>query len=112
MQMKKFTLLIASLFITMGAMAQTVVTAINTSKYYTIECRSGHAHNTARFIADDGTVINGQSSFASYFVFEGAEGVENEYYPVKLKAEFKLSKLPTEDEFLKICEPEEEEEAS
>ena len=78
--MKKFTLLIASLFITMGAMAQTVVTAINTSKYYTIECRSGHAHNTARFIADDGTVINGQSSFASYFVFEGAEGVENGYY--------------------------------
>lgn len=43
---------------------------------------------------------------------ERAEGVENEYYPVKLKAEFKLSKLPTEDEFLKICEPEEEEEAS
>lgn len=43
---------------------------------------------------------------------ERAEGVENEYYPVKLKAEFKLSKLPSDTAFLNICEPQDEEEAS
>ena len=72
--MRKFTLFIASLFITIGAMAQTVVTTINTAKYYTLECRSGYAHSTARFIGvTDAGVINGQSSEPAYVTFEAAE---------------------------------------
>ena len=54
--------------------AQTVVTAINTDKYYTLECRSGYAHNTNRFIGDNGTVINGQAATATFLKFEAAEG--------------------------------------
>ena len=77
--MKKTLLSFALLLIGVGAWAQTVVTAINTEKYYTLECRSGAAHNTSRFIGDNGTVINGQSPTASYFVFEEAEA-ENSYY--------------------------------
>ena len=77
--MKKTLLSFALLLIGVGAWAQTVVTAINTEKYYTLECRSGAAHNTSRFIGDNGTVINGQSSTASYFVFEKASA-ENSYY--------------------------------
>ena len=77
--MKKLLLSMATLLVAGSAWAQTVVTAINTEKYYTLECRSGAAHNTSRFIGDNGTVINGQSSTASYFVFEEA-GAENSYY--------------------------------
>lgn len=51
----------------------TVVTSINPEMLYTLECRSGAAHNTARFIGDNGTVINGQSSTPTYFMFEPAE---------------------------------------
>ena len=77
--MKKTLLSFALLLIGVGAWAQTVVTAINTEKYYTLECCSGAAHNTSRFIGDNGTVINGQSPTASYFVFEEA-AAENSYY--------------------------------
>ena len=77
--MRKILLSLAALLTAGVAWAQTVVTAINTEKYYTLECRSGAAHNTSRFIGDNGTVINGQSSTASYFVFEEA-GAENSYY--------------------------------
>ena len=77
--MKKITLFFASLVLCLGAWAQNVVTAINTEKYYTLECRSGAAHSTNRFIGDDGTVINGQSAKAAYLVFEAAES-ENGYY--------------------------------
>ena len=77
--MRKILLSLAALLTAGVAWAQTVVTAINTEKYYTLECRSGAAHNTSRFIGDNGTVINGQSSTASYFVFEAAEA-ENSYY--------------------------------
>ena len=77
--MRKILLSLAALLTAGVAWAQTVVTDINTEKYYTLECRSGAAHNTSRFIGDNGTVINGQSSTASYFVFEEA-GAENSYY--------------------------------
>ena len=77
--MRKILLSLAALLTAGVAWAQTVVTAINTEKYYTLECRSGAAHNTSRFIGDNGTVINGQSPTASYFVFEEA-GAENSYY--------------------------------
>ena len=33
----------------------------------------------------------------------------NTYYPVKLLTSFDLSNLPSEDEFLKVCEPPEDE---
>ena len=57
-----------------------VVTAINNSKVYTLECRSGNAHNTARFIGvtADGK-ISGQSATAAYIRFEPADS-ENGYY--------------------------------
>lgn len=69
----------ATLLVAGSAWAQTVVTSIDTEKYYTLECRSGAAHNTSRFIGDNGTVINGQSATAAFLVFEKAEG-ENAYY--------------------------------
>lgn len=37
---------------------------------------------------------------------------ENQYYPVTKVVEFSLKKLPTEKKFLKLAEPEEEEEAA
>ena len=57
-----------------------VVTAINNSKVYTLECRSVGAHNTSRFIGvtEDGK-ISGQSSTAAYIQFEPAN-TENGYY--------------------------------
>lgn len=73
--MRKFTLFIASLFIAIGAMAQTVVTTINTDRAYTLECRSGYAHSTARFIGVDGNgAVTGQSATATYITFEEATG--------------------------------------
>ncbi len=76
--MKRTFTFLMSLFLTIGAMwAQTVVTTINPDKFYTLECKSEYAHNTNRFIGDDGTVINGQSATAAFFKFEVAE---NGYY--------------------------------
>ena len=81
--MKKFLLTIATVFITMGAMAQSVVTTINTENRYTLECCSGYAHSTTRFIgvANNG-VINGQSSTSAYVTFE--EGDEAGSYYIKV----------------------------
>lgn len=78
--MKKTLLLSAVLLCcAMGTWAQTVVTAINTAKYYTLECKSSYAHSKNRFISDDGTVVNGQSAEPTLFVFEAAD-TENGYY--------------------------------
>ena len=77
--MRKITLFLSMLLVGVCAWAQDVVTTINTEKYYTLECRSDVAHNTKRFIGDDGTVINGQSALAAFFVFEAAND-ENGYY--------------------------------
>lgn len=44
--------------------------SLDTSKHYTLECRSSAAHNTERFISDDGTVINGRSAQGTRFAFE------------------------------------------
>lgn len=52
---------------------------LNTDRYYTLECKSAASHNTTRFMSDNGTVINGQSAQASYFVFEPGE-TEGTYY--------------------------------
>ena len=74
--MKKFTFFIASLFIAIGAMAQ--VTTIDVTKTYTLECQSGAAHSTARFIGVTDGVINGQSATGAEITFEAAE--EGSYY--------------------------------
>ena len=77
--MRKLLLTLAVLCGTVSAWAQTVVTAIDTEKVYTLECRSGYAHSTTRFIADNGSVINGQSATPTYFSFEAGE-TEGTYY--------------------------------
>ena len=77
--MRKLLLTLAVLCGTVSAWAQTVVTAINTEKVYTLECMSGAAHSTTRFIADNGTVINGRSETPTYFSFEAGE-TEGTYY--------------------------------
>lgn len=77
---KTFTLLIAALLALVGgAKAQEVVTTITSGKVYTLECKSGAAHNTTRFIGDDGNVINGQSAEGTHLYFEAA-GEPNTYY--------------------------------
>ena len=60
--------------------APVVVTSILENKLYTLECRSGVAHNTTRFIGitEDGK-INGQSAEAAFIKFEKANE-ENGYY--------------------------------
>ena len=81
--MKKFLLSIAAAFLAMGAMAQSVVTEINTENLYTLECRSGYAHSTTRFIGiNDNGVINGQSETSAYVTFE--EGDEAGRYYIKV----------------------------
>ncbi len=81
--MKKFLLSIAAAFLAMGAMAQSVVTEINTENLYTLECRSGYAHSTTRFIGiNDNGVINGQSATSAYVTFE--EGDEAGRYYIKV----------------------------
>ena len=67
----------------MGAMAQSVVTTINTENRYTLECRSGAAHSTTRFIGitNDGK-ITGQSATSAYVTFE--EGNEAGSYYIKV----------------------------
>lgn len=72
--MKKFLLSLVALLTTVGSWAQTVVTTITPGKVYTLECRSGYAHSTARFIGDDGKVINGQATKGTYFSFVAVEG--------------------------------------
>ena len=101
--MKRFTLFLSLLVaMVITTMAQTVVTTINTAKYYTLECCSGAAHSTTRFISDDGEVINGQSSSSTFFVFEDGE-TEGTYYIksytsgryINCDADFKLSASET-----------------
>jgi len=77
--MRKLLLTLAVLCGTVSGWAQTVVTAINTEKVYTLECMSGAAHSTTRFIADNGTTINGQSGTSTFFCFEDGE-TEGTYY--------------------------------
>lgn len=45
---------------------------VEEGKLYTLECRSGAAHSTERFIADNGTVISGQAAEGTTFSFESA----------------------------------------
>ncbi len=45
---------------------------VKVGTFYTLECYSGSAHSTSRFIFDDGSVITGQSATGSNFTFEEA----------------------------------------
>ena len=60
------------MFITIGAMAQTVVTSINTEKYYTLKCKATD-HGPYIGVTDAGE-INGRSTAPAYVTFEAAEG--------------------------------------
>ena len=75
--MKKILLSFVLLLACVGGWAQTVVTVVNPAKMYTMECQPNDGH-TARFISDDGTVINGRSAEGTYLVLE--EAGENQYY--------------------------------
>ena len=81
--MKKFLLTIALVLLSGVTMAQSVVTTINTENRYTLECRSGVAHSTTRFIGitNDGK-ITGQSATSAYVTFE--EGNEAGSYYIKV----------------------------
>ena len=85
--MKKLLLTIALVLLCGVTMAQKVVTEINTENRYTLECRSGYAHSTTRFIgvANNG-VINGQSSTSTYVTFE--EGNEPGSYYIKVGTKY------------------------
>ena len=84
--MKKILLSIAAAFLTMGAMAQDVVTTINTKMCYTLECRSSYAHNTKRFIGvKNNGVINGQSTTSVYVTFEESDKAGRYYIKVGKK---------------------------
>ena len=65
--------------ITVQYIAPEVVTAINPEMFYTLECRSGAAHSTTRFIGDNGTVIDGRSAEPTFLMFEPGD-VEGTYY--------------------------------
>ena len=72
---KKFTMLLAALFLVMGtAWAQKLVTSVVEGKYYTLECNSTQAHLTNRFLGENGSGLNGQSAKPTYLIFEAAEG--------------------------------------
>ena len=84
--MKKFLLTIALVLLCGVTMAQNVVTTINTNMCYTLECRSGNAHSTKRFIGvkNDG-VINGQSTTSVYVTFEESDEAGRYYIKVGKK---------------------------
>lgn len=75
--MKKILLSFVLLLACVGGWAQTVVTEVKPGKMYTMECQPNDGH-TARFISDNGTVINGRSEEGTYLVLE--EAGENMYY--------------------------------
>lgn len=63
----------------MGAWAQTQVTTLNTSKYYTLACSSTGHDATKVCLADvDGTII-GRSTSNTFFQFEAGES-DGQYY--------------------------------
>ena len=85
--MKKFLLTIALVLLCGATMAQNVVTTIDTDHVYTLECKSGAAHSTTRFIGVTATgVIDGHSAKAAFVTFEAGDA-ENSYY-IKVDGKF------------------------
>ena len=78
--MRKTTFLFfALLLMSIGVWAQTSVTSISADKVYTLECNAKDGHE-ARFINDDGTIIDGQRYFGTFFSFEPITGMGPEAY--------------------------------
>ena len=72
---KKFTMLLAALYLCMGsAWAQKLVTSVAEGRYYTLECNSSEAHLASRFLGENESGLNGQSAKPSYLIFEATEG--------------------------------------
>ena len=85
--MKKFLLTMALVLLSGVTMAQNVVTTIDTDHVYTLECKSGAAHSTTRFIGVTATgVIDGHSAKAAFVTFEAGDA-ENSYY-IKVDGKF------------------------
>ncbi len=69
--MKKISTLLMSFCMCAGmAWGQKLVTSVEAGKYYTLECNSTEAHNTARFLGENGLGLDGQSAKPTYLVFE------------------------------------------
>ena len=73
--MKKISTLLMSFCMCAGmAWGQKLVTSVEAGKYYTLECNSTEAHNTARFLGENALGLDGQSAKPTYLVFEETEG--------------------------------------
>lgn len=72
--MKKLLLLFAVLCGTVSGWAQKLVTSVQEGKYYTLECNSGEAHSTTRFLGENAYGLNGQSAKPTYLIFEATDG--------------------------------------
>ena len=75
--MRKFTLILASMFLTLGTWAQTVVTTINTERSYTLQCKA--TDHTGYIGVTESGEINGRSDIAAYITFEETS-TSNGYY--------------------------------
>ena len=68
---KKFTMLLASLFLVIGSTwAQKLVTSVEEGKYYTLQCNSS---SHTGFLGENDLGFNGQSA-PVYLIFEAVEG--------------------------------------
>ena len=73
--MKKISTLLMSFCMCAGmAWGQKLVTSVEAGKYYTLECNSTQAHNTARFLGENALGLDGQSAKPTYLVFEETTG--------------------------------------
>lgn len=76
---QKLLLTLVALFSVIGAWAQTQVTALNTSKYYTLACSSTGHDATKVCLADVNGTIVGRSTSNTFFQFEAGES-DGQYY--------------------------------
>ena len=72
--MRKLLLALAVLCGTVSGWAQKLVTSVQEGKYYTLECNSGEAHSTTRFLGENAYGLNGQSAKPTYLAFEATTG--------------------------------------
>ena len=72
--MRKLLLTLAVLCGTVSGWAQKLVTSVQEGKYYTLECNSGEAHSTTRFLGENAYGLNGQSAKPTYLIFEETTG--------------------------------------
>ena len=85
---KKFTMLLASLFLVMGSAWAKTVTVVNTERWYQFCCTSKdavHGNGANVWLADDGTAFAGKSNTPTFFKFISAS--EGKYYLYSLASE-------------------------